>query len=415
MTSPSSSSEAATLSGRHLFFRLLRWRLRHYAAATLKLVLRRWQTWLFVSLILPPASMPLAAQIQAVGTPVRKIIEGGSASYSMAAWLMMSLVAIAWTAVQADALRGGAPWAHLRTLPRIADLEIPVDFVLLLIADLILLLPFVAYGIALAISDDGVLESAWLALALAVQWPVIQQLVLRGSPAGAVVAATSLLAVLALCSERGRIFALFLFTAGPLAALHLRDRWTLGSLLKSGSGWRASRISERRHPVLNLVTMDILALTQWSQLPARLALAAYVGALVAFGTAWENIGFQPKVAAGLLLAGLVPVIFQVAGLELSLRTGREPMRPWLASHGLGAGTLMIADVAVLVGLFLLLALLPIAALQAIAGVRAFLLLPLGAAAVTALIVFYARDGMRFLPKLVVAVSFGWAAGWLVLG
>ncbi|QSA98277.1 hypothetical protein [Methylococcus sp. EFPC2] len=404
--------ESISRSG--LFFRLLRWRLRYYAAATLKLLLRRWQTWLFASLIFSPASMPLAVQIQAAGTPVRKIVEGGSASYSVAAWLTMSLVAVAWTAVQADALRGGAPWGYLRTLPGIAGLETALDFALLLVADLILMLPFVAYGIALAISGGAVSQNAGLALALAVQWPLLQQLVLRGSPAAAIVAATSLFAVLALCSELGHIVAPVLFVAGPLAALRLRDRGTWGTLLKSGSAWQGSRIGERLPPVLNLATIAILALTQWSQLPTRLALVAYVGALTWFGTAWEAIGFQPHVAAGLLLAGLVPVIFQVAGLELTLRAERSPMCPLLAALGIGEGIQLTADLLVLIGGFCLLGVAPIGTLYPLAGVRVFLIVPVGGVAVGLLSLFYAKaDGTRFLPKLAVAVAFWLAVWWAV--
>lgn len=125
----------------HLFFRLLGWRLRHYADATLKLLLRRWQSVLFVLLVVSPAATPLAAQIDAVGTPIRKIVEGGSPAYALTAWLILSLLAIAWAAVQADALRGGAPWRYLRTLPRLSRFETGLDLTLLLIVDLPLLLP----------------------------------------------------------------------------------------------------------------------------------------------------------------------------------------------------------------------------------------------------------------------------------
>ncbi|MBP1149872.1 MULTISPECIES: hypothetical protein [Methylocaldum] len=401
------------VSRSRLFFRLLGWRLRHYADATLKLLLRRWQSVLFALLVVSPAATPLAAQIDAVGMPVRKIVEGGSPAYALTAWLTLSLLAIAWAAVQADALRGGAPWRYLRTLPGLSRFETGLDLTLLLIADLPLLLPFVAYGITLlGPARSGGLEHGLLALALGTQWPIVQQLVLRGSWAALLVAASALIAMLALCVDGAREFAFVLLTGGPIAAFRLRRRLT--GVMKTGS-WRiGSRIGQHLHPVVNLAAMDALALMQWSQLPARVALLAYAGILGWFGTGWEAVGFQPQVAVGLLLAGFVPLIFQVAGLALTLRAERAPMRPLLASLGIGTAATFVADLLVLVAAFCLLAFLPVAKLYPLAGSYAFLILPLGSTAVAVTLALYSTiDATRFWPKLVTAAAF-WLAAWRVV-
>ena len=398
-------------AGLRLPLQLLGWRLRFYADSTLKLLNRRWQILLLMLLTSAPASVPLAAQIQTIAAPVRLIVTGDSAIFSLNAWLILLLSMSAWVGVQAEALRGGAAWGYIRTLPTINKLETVVDLMVLLIADLPLLLPFLAYAISAPL--PGRAENIVLASALALQWPLYQHLLLRRSAASLIVLAASLAAILALCRESGQLSAIGLVTAGSIAALTFSKRRMVWVGLNPPKPWRP-KINEQQ-PFANLISMDLLTLMQGNRWPQWAAAAVYAAGIVWFGRIWREVGFQVPVAAGLLIASILPPLFQMAGLQTDLRTVRQPLQPMLASLGLSRRTWLIADMLVLESGFCLLVLPSVTALFAVAGWRSFWLLPLGCAFLMLLLPIYAHGNPgRLLPKLSVAVTFLYAA-WLIIG
>lgn len=402
---------AAGISSLRLLLQLLGWRLRFYANSTLKLVNRRWQILLLMLLTLSPASMPLAAQIQAVAAPVRQIVAGGNAIYSLNIWLIGLLLMSAWVTVQTEALLGGAAWRYMRTLPAVNKLATAVDLVLLLIADLPLLLPFLAYAISAAPSDRA--ENIVLVSALALQWPLYQHLLLRRSSAALIVAAATLAAILLLCREEGRLPAIGLITAGSLAGLMLNKHLPVWTGLKPPTSW-LPKIKPQQRPLTNLIGMNLKALTQGSRWPQWATVIGYAAGIFWFASVWREVGFQTPVAAALLIASLLPPLFQIADWQTCLRTVRQPLLPLLASLGLSRRTLLIADMLVLETGFCLLAAPSVIALFSVATWRGVLLLPLGWVSLTLLLPLYAHGNpSRLLPKLSIAVTFLLAA-WSVI-
>ncbi|MDD5460021.1 MAG: hypothetical protein PHG00_00040 [Methylococcales bacterium] len=53
--------------------------------------------------------MPFAAQIQVLSTPVQHLLNRGNNHSAIVIWLSLSILAIAWTSAQAEALSGGGP------------------------------------------------------------------------------------------------------------------------------------------------------------------------------------------------------------------------------------------------------------------------------------------------------------------
>jgi hypothetical protein len=391
---------------------LLAWRLRFYGDVSVKLLIRRWQFWLFLAFAVSPATMPLAAQIHVAGLPVRNVIEGYSPAYSMTAWLALGLIASAWTAVQADALRGGAQWRYLQAMPGILSLEHGIDFAVILLADLPLLLPFAAYLISIPQSPlDGL-----LAFALALQWPLLQLLLLRNRPGASLIAVASTAGVLTLCSDTYRPYAMIYLTAGPLAALHLTGHHADYDL----PAWNAApapsrvRLNQRSRPVLNLLKIDLLILGAKSERTSLLGLVFYAFALPGLIGQSLTAGLKPQFAYALLLAGTIPLAFHVAALESRLQSTRASALPLLNSLGIDWRRLFLADLCLLELGYGLLALPSAAQALSMAGMRGSSLLPIGAAAVALLARHHARTGhLKILPKALIAILMA-AAYWAML-
>lgn len=399
--------KSLAFGGRVLFFQLLGWRLRFYADASLKLLIRRWQIWCLLLFSLSPADMPFAAQIQVLAKPVDYLLTGDD---TLLAWLGVSVLAAAWTSVQADALRGGAPWNYLCSLPYIATLETKTDACLLLIADLPLLLPFIAYEFSRYQTTRDFEFDCLLATALAMQLLLMQQRLLRGAQLSAFFTFAISLWALEIHGHRGSgVTVLGLLLSAPIVAAGLQKQWdkriTAG---KPSPKRRFGKLSPHYHPLSNLLLINLHALVQHQELSARLPLLIYSGGIVWFGNIWQKLGLHAPVAIGLLLIGVVPLILQTAGLEITLRNGRKSIQALYASLGIGQRRLLIADLLILETLFSLLALAPIAVLHSILGSRAALVLPLGAIGVAALTWLYALDRSnmpRIMPKLMVSTWF----------
>src|SRR4051812_40990178 len=115
----------------NLYATLCGWRLRHLAAATFRLLVRRWYALVFLLLLLSPADMPLGEQLRLVGAPVLQMLEAADAARSIGLWAALLLVAWSWSALQAQALSGGHAWHHLATMPIAPRLLQAVDLTVL--------------------------------------------------------------------------------------------------------------------------------------------------------------------------------------------------------------------------------------------------------------------------------------------
>ncbi|WP_020481346.1 hypothetical protein [Methylomonas sp. MK1] len=401
--------------GRALFFQLLGWRLRFYADASLKLLIRRWQIWCLLLFTLSPADMPFAAQIQVLSKPVEYLLCGSDA---MLAWLGVSMLAVAWTSVQADALRGGVPWNYLRSLPHIAALETNLDACLLLIADLPLLLPFIAYEFSRYYVNRSFDIDCLLAAALAVQLLLIQQGLLRGAKLYAFLTfAISLCALEIHSLESSGIVVAVMLLGGPISAAGLQTQWRKRIVIdKPGHRRRFAKLSPRYHPLANLILISLRSLVQHQELRASLPLLVYLGCIVWFGIIWQRIGLQTPVAIGLLLTSVIPLLLQTASLGITLHIGRKPLHALYASMGISQQCLLLADLLIVEALFSFLVLVPIVILHPILGIRSVLILPLGNIGLAALAWHYALDQTykpRILPKLMVSIWFLAMCYWFI--
>lgn len=398
------------------FRRLLAWRLRFYAEVTVKLLVRRWQMLLLTTLILSPASMPLAAQIQVLASPVDRLLAGADAA---AIWIGFAGLAFAWSSLQGSALSGAEHWRYLSTQTGIRRWESGVDLAVLTIADLPLLLPFAAHQIELRISPSDLPFQAALAAGLALQLPLMQQRLLRGRNLAAwSIFVLSLATVQSIAAGLPAAVGLLNLIAGPLAA----DRFAafLSAALRPARreiGWKRPALSSES-AARNLLKLNLRALLQPGVLLARLPLLAYAGAIVWFGDHWRPLGLHDSVALWLLLASMVPLLWQCAGLMLILRRARLPMLPVLTSLGIRPRQLLLADLAVVQAVFLVLEPAALAMLLPILGPRAGILPILGAVALTGLACLYANSAAHrppLLSKLFAAAIFLAGARLWVIG
>lgn len=399
-------NRAPSISTPRWVLQLLGWRLRFYAHHTLKLVKRRWQIMLLMLILLSPASMPLAAQIHAIATPVRQIVTGENPLHSLSIWLIGMLLMSAWVAVQPQALTGGAAWHYLQSLAAVKRWATAVDLTLLLIADLPLLLPFLAFAISAPPSNRA--ENIALTSLLALQWLLYQHLLLRRSVAALIVAATSLAATLLLSHDAGRLPAIGLVSVGLVFGLTRNNPVSAWAGLKPPKLW-PPKLNPRHKPLANLILINLLTLMQQGRWPQWMATTSYAASVVWFGLIWREIGLQTHVAIALLVTSLLLPLFKIAGWQTCLRNIRQPLLPMLASLNLSRRTLLIADIGVLETCFCLLAVPSVTALLSVVGCRGFWLLPLGCMSLILLLPIYAYGNpSRLLPKLSIAVVFLYA-------
>ena len=125
---------------------------------------------------------------------------------------------------------------------------------------------------------------------------------------------------------------------------------------------------------------------------------------------WESLRHEPTVAFLSLI--LVPLVFQVAGLQYDLTRAHEPTRDVLRVLGLRTATTQLVNLCVISAAFLLVAIPLICVLYAETfSPRALMCLPIGLVTVVALsLLNQVWQRQALVPKAVVAI----AAAWLLI-
>ncbi|MDD5036058.1 MAG: hypothetical protein PHE55_15010, partial [Methylococcaceae bacterium] len=128
-----------------IFSFLLRWRMRWYAVATGRLLLRHWQAILLALGLLSPAATPLLMQIKFLAKPVMGIFsEGNGPLWILAYCLGLQITGLAWSFLQRENIGGGPFRSYAETLPLSPGLLRSVDLSALLLADGLLSIPIIA-------------------------------------------------------------------------------------------------------------------------------------------------------------------------------------------------------------------------------------------------------------------------------
>ncbi|MCD2339931.1 hypothetical protein LRH25_06210 [Ideonella azotifigens] len=400
-------STAPSPSGQTTFRKLFWWRMHHVASVGFRLLTRRWQAAILVLFMVSPKLMPLAQQLEILGTPVLRLTEPGAPATTLGVWLLMLSLAASWCALQAGLLSGGPAWVYLRTLPLPRHLTRRVDLAVLAVADLPLLLPFFAAQYTLH-HEAGPAGHARLAatLVLAAQLPLVQLLGLQRSRALLPLLATQALALLAVALGLGSGWLALLLLAASAVALWLPDavRQRRPRAPLPPPAWL--RMDAQQAPRANLLRLDLRFLLAPAQMLRQLGLLTATGLPVLLCWLLPRLGVQAVVVHYVLLMLLVPLLFALAGRAFDLRQLHAPMAALHASQGISPRATMQVGLLVL-QLLGLLALLPLALalLYSLGAARALWLLPAGLLALLLLAALnYRGDQGMFIPKVLIAAA-----------
>ena len=127
-----------------MYRHLTLWRLRWYASATGRVLMRHWQVFVLAGALVPGGT-PIVKLLTGLGYPLLAVLHVGHD----VAWHWWRLVAIqgfalAWVMVQRRHIDGGAFMAYARSLPISVNQRRRVDLSVLLPANSLLLVPVVA-------------------------------------------------------------------------------------------------------------------------------------------------------------------------------------------------------------------------------------------------------------------------------
>jgi hypothetical protein len=315
---------------------LLRSRLRWYAVATGRLVLRRWQALLLALTVLAPASVPLLRQIESLGAPILVLLspEHG-ALWRYAILCLYQAFAVIWVQMQRDQIGGGEFMRFAQSLPLQPRQVRTVDLLVLLAANspLLLLLPAAAMT-WLIVRDDALsllLHSVFiaqlLALAAFAQLACLDRAYVRMAAialANVPLAAASgaapavqvvLLAVTLPCAW---------IAARTLSAPSFRPLW---GRMRHGALHLASRASPARlHPAA-LIPLNYLVRHAPAQSLGKLAVAAAISAAALWLMAlWD---YDDR-SGGLAVITLAIVALVISGLYRPLQMAHRATLPLVA-------------------------------------------------------------------------------------
>ena len=383
------------------FGRLCRWRLRHFRVTSLRLLERRWQNVLFMLFILSPALMPLSEQFYWLGRPVALMVTPGWDGLALGALVLVTLCAWLWTGLQAHALDGAGAWRHLRAMPLGASLALRVDLAVLVLADLPLLLPFVAAMFSLR----GNPAALAIVGALALQLPLAQALWLRGWWRAA---AGCLLFDVAGMVLRASGLSPWLFAGvaacGAGAALACLIRAPGAGVVRARVVPRALRLGAGRIRMLNLAAINLRHLFRISQLTQHVRLLLCMAWPLLLNRLLDLSQLDDAGShIALLFLAWPPLIFNLAGLAVDLTVLHAPMLALYRALGVAERQLRAAMLLVL-GTLLSLACLPLAAVLYRHGQSLLVLAVFPAGVATLAICAQLNVGARtrgFIPKLAV--------------
>ncbi|WP_347985952.1 hypothetical protein [Methylomonas sp. AM2-LC] len=310
--------------------------MRFFAAETFGLVLRRWQTTLFLLLIFSPALTPLNMLLHMLGLPVLIIVEPGHIKKSIALWLLVLLIAMSWSALQIRALSGGSAWSYIARLLSARQLML-LNLMVLLIVDLPLLLPFIGAEITLLRQGDLSSIPRITAIAiLAMQLPVFQLLFQQAFPGLVLCVFADLVGMWAMAIDLSIWFLSLAVVLGSLISLVYSIRYRKIKLSQHIQPCSYLRLSAERSPSLNILIIN------FRYLYSRLNLWRYLGGLfyITLPVLMIELLRKQDVQSLILMIiadlSLIPLVHNIAGLVFDLHRLHNPMYALHAIYHAGA-------------------------------------------------------------------------------
>lgn len=130
---------------------LFGYRIRWYALATKRLLLRHWQALLLAIGVLSPAAMPALLQVKFLAAPILAIFSARQGVVSHFIYLtMLEAIGLLWSGLQRNNIAGGDCMVYTSTLPISASNRRMIDLGILFLADSLLFLPVIAATITFA-------------------------------------------------------------------------------------------------------------------------------------------------------------------------------------------------------------------------------------------------------------------------
>jgi len=343
---------AGNISGARIFGLLFWWRMRYFAAETFRLLVRRWQTTVFLLLMASPAMTPLIAQLHALGMPVLSLLEPGHFKDSAGLWLLLLAIAWGWSALQAGALSGGAGWRYL-SLPlpprRIRWLNLGV----LTVIDLPLLLPFCAAEFTL-LHRFGMqaFPSVVAVAALAMQLPVVQLLAQQRWPCMVYCLVADIAGLAAAATGKSIWLVALAVLVGNLLGLTFSTRVSRSSRVRSIKPPSCLLLNAEYGRPRNIAAINLRYLFGSFQFGRYLGLLFWITLPVALHELLRTHDIGPAAMLLILSLGLIPLVLHTAGLVFDLQRLHAPMTPLHTVYGLGVSWLHRVNSAVLQAVFL---------------------------------------------------------------
>ncbi|MES2366359.1 MAG: hypothetical protein V4563_10755 [Pseudomonadota bacterium] len=130
---------------------LFAYRIRWYALATKRLLLRHWQALLLAIGVLSPAAMPALLQVKFLAAPILAIFSEKQGTAAHFTYLtLLEVIGLLWSGLQRNNIAGGDSMLFISTLPISARNKRMVDLGILFLADSLLFLPVIAAAIIFA-------------------------------------------------------------------------------------------------------------------------------------------------------------------------------------------------------------------------------------------------------------------------
>lgn len=393
---------------------LLHYRLRWYASATARLLLRRWQALMLAIGLLASADATVFENIAILNHPLLALLNPGhGAIWRFAYLLALQAVAVLWALMQRAQIEGGGFMAFVGSLPFSPRERRQVDLAVLLLADSPLLL-MVAGSLSVSAARPHALAPVLLLCCVALLALVAQAAALERRPGGW---AGVLLCCALLAASFGTGFAPAVDALASLAALlalgiapwpawpGAARRWRLPI-----AAWtnRLLRIlAGRQAPALQVSLSILLHERRGEALAKALSAAAVIAAAFAL---MALFGYDGR-AVGVALLAQGAIALTMSGMFRGLHMAHAASGGYTASLPLRSGWWRAFDLAAVLGFAL-----PFLAVPAFAAWRLAGLAPAHAlAALASYLVLLAalRAPQLFNERHAVVLSAMLAGGWTV--
>ena len=317
-----------------MYRQLTRLRLRWYALATGRILMRHWQLFVIACLLLP-TNIPVAGILYILAFPLMAVFDSGrDLVWHLSCIALIQLAALVWVLVQRNNISGGKFIGYLGTLPIAQSLQRSADLTVLLLANGILLVPvigllLIAPSRLVLTADKGFLIAAVCVLVVLVHLAQLAVLERRRA-AFVALAVADLLLSWSVSRPVDTAAWLMLFAALPVATSILLPG--MNGLPRWQPPFKAPlHCKALRHPRLSPVwRIQVKAI--WAHRPASSAIRMGIALLLAT-VAVKLINIfefdQRALPAALLFMGAIALI--VSGLYRVLNAIHLPMEHYISS------------------------------------------------------------------------------------